>query len=108
MNTLIAKVYGEEGHRQRESFSDSQKYNFSDERDGLRILIVLNSDKTKTNDYTVVIIRRDSYEESFAEFQGQLTDGVFENSAVGRIEYVTDTKERSKWLRIANAMPFDE
>lgn len=41
--TRTWKVYGAEGHRQRESFCDSQKYDFS-ENGKVRILEILNSD----------------------------------------------------------------
>lgn len=85
--TKAWRVYGDEGHRQRESFHKSASYDFS--KDGkTRILTVLNSDVTGTNDYSLVIITRDTAEECDKEFFGQLSDGVFENSRTGRIEEV--------------------
>lgn len=86
--TRTWKVYGADGHRQRVSFSPSVKYDWSDERLGTRILEVRNSDITGTNDYTVVRITRDSAEECERELEGQITDGLFENSRVGRVEEV--------------------
>lgn len=41
--TRTWKVYGAEGHRQRESFSKSTKYDFS-ENGETRIVEVINSD----------------------------------------------------------------
>lgn len=79
------KVYGADGHRQRESFYESYCYDFS--RDGMtRIIEVLNADTTGTNDYSLVYITRDTEEECNNEFMGQLSDGIFENSRTGRIE----------------------
>ena len=87
MMTRTWKVYGAEGHRQRESFSESYKYDFSE--DGkTRIIEVENSDKTGTNEYSIVRITRDTYEECEKEFLGQLSDGIFEDSRTGKIEEV--------------------
>lgn len=80
------KVYGVEGHRQRESFSKSYKYDFSSPEVGTRIIEVQNSDKTGTNDYSIIIITRDTAEECYRELQGQLSDGFFENSRIGKTE----------------------
>lgn len=38
MVTRTWKVYGTEGHRQRESFFPSYQYDFSNEQDGTRII----------------------------------------------------------------------
>lgn len=45
-----------------------------------------NSDKTGTNDYSLVRITRDSAEECLQEMRGQISDGIFENSRTGVIE----------------------
>lgn len=85
--TRTWKVYGAEGHIQRESFCDSRKHDFS--RDGkTRILEILNSDKTGTNEYTVMRITRDTAAECEEEFYGQLWDGTFENCRYGKVEEV--------------------
>ena len=87
MMIRIWKVYGAAGHRQRESFSESHKYDFSE--DGkTRIIEVENSDKTGTNEYSLVRITRDTYEECERELMGQLSDGIFEDSRTGKIEEV--------------------
>lgn len=82
--TRAWRVYGIEGHRQRESFRPSCKHDFTDEN-GIRIIEVENSDITGTNDYTIIKITRNSAEECKREFMGQLDDGVFENSRVERL-----------------------
>lgn len=83
--TRIWKVYGIEGHRQRESFDASYKYDFSDEQHGTRIIEVFNSDKTGTNEYSIVKITRDTAEDCEQELYGQIYDGIFENSNVGNV-----------------------
>ena len=82
-------VYGLDGHRQRESFFHSSFHDFS--REGkTRIITVFNSDETGTNDFTTLRIVRDTEMECDAEFYGQLSDGVFENSNVGEFKEITD------------------
>ena len=88
MTTRIWKVYGADGHRQRESFNQSQRYDFSNEGK-TRIIEVSNSDTTGTNEYSLIKIIRDSPEECLEELMGQLTDGIFENLATGIIEEVS-------------------
>lgn len=87
MVTKSWKVYGFLGHRQRESFNKSYKWDFSED-DNVRIIEVENSDKTDTNDYTIVRITRNTAEECEAELNGQISDGIFENSNVGDIEEI--------------------
>ena len=85
--TRTWKVYGAEGHRQRESFNPSTENDFS--RDGItRIIEVLNADKTGTNEYSVIRITRDTAKECEDVLFGQLEDGVFENSRYGEVEEV--------------------
>ena len=88
MITRTWKVYGVEGHRQRESFNKSYKYDFSKEND-VRIIEIENSDKTGTNDYSVVKITRNTSEECQDELDGQISDGIFENSRVGIVEEIS-------------------
>lgn len=80
------KVYGLDGHRQRESFSPSYRWDFSNDLKGVRCIEVLNSDRTGTNDYSIIIITRNTLDECEKEFDGQLYDGIFENSTTGEIE----------------------
>lgn len=86
--TRAWRVYGREGHRQRESFSESYTYDFSDEQDGTRIISVLNADKTGSNDFTIIQITRNTREECAQELDGQISDGIFENSWVGKVEEI--------------------
>ena len=87
MVTRAWKVYGREGHRQRESFNESYVYDFSRD-DDIRIIAVHNSDKTHTNEYSLVIITRNTADECEKELHGQISDGIFENSSTGVIEEV--------------------
>ena len=84
MFTKAWRVYGADGHRQRESFNKSYTFDFSNDKDGVRIISVYNSDITGTNEYSVIIITRNTADECDTEFFGQLSDGVFENSRTGR------------------------
>ena len=96
MVTKSYKVYGVDGHRQRESFNPSYKYDFS-YGDELRIIEVQNSDITGTNEYSRVIITRNTDEECDKEIRGQVSDGIFENCRVGG---VVEEKEEEKMFKI--------
>lgn len=84
--TRAWKVYGMDGHRQRESFCPSRKYDWSSQEYGARIIEIENADKTGSNLYSIVRITRDTAELCEQEFDGQLSDGIFENSRTGNIE----------------------
>ena len=81
------KVYGSEGHRQRESFNNSYSYDFSSEGN-VRKITVENSDVTGTNEYSIIRIERNTFEECERELYGQIYDGIFENSRTGMIEEI--------------------
>lgn len=83
------RVYGENGHRQRESFEPSIWYNFS-EPGKIRLIEVLNSDITGTNDYTEIAITCNTTDLCNAEMEGQICDGIFENCRVGKVVEVID------------------
>ena len=87
--TRAWKIYGNTGHRQRVSFRPSFKWDFSTE-DGVRVIECENSDKTGTNDFCIVRITRETAADCENELSGQITDGIFEDSRVGRIEEITD------------------
>ena len=87
--TITYRVYGADGHEQKESFRKSYTYNFSNEADGTRIIEVRNYGKTKTHDYSEVVITRNTKGECADEISGQITDGIFENVNVGRVEIVS-------------------
>lgn len=83
--TRTWKVYGADGHRQRESFGESVKWDFSCPAYGVRIFEADNFDKTGTHDYSLIRITRNTYEECESELNGQISDGYFENSRVGKV-----------------------
>lgn len=87
--TRTYKVYGADGHRQRKSFEPSYTHDFT-AGDNVRILEVFNSDRTGTNEYSLVRITRNTAEECEREFYGQLYDGIFENYRTGRVEEVSN------------------
>lgn len=96
MITKTYKVYGAEGHRQRESFNKSYKYDFSKDGD-VRVIEIQNSDITGTNDFTIIRITRNTIEECQQEIEGQISDGIFENSRVGKIiEVITNPDDLVK------------
>lgn len=87
MNVTRAwRVYGAEGHRQRESFSASHEITFSREEWATCKIAVLNADVTGTNEYSLVIITGESAEACERRLMGQVDDGVFENCRVGKVK----------------------
>lgn len=76
------KVYGMDGHRQRESFADSFSFNTMNGA----FIMVRNNDMTGTHEYTKVIVLAKNEKLCDEEFEAQLTDGIFENSKTGKIE----------------------
>lgn len=85
MESMIFVVFGADGHRQRESFNSSRKFNTERASVG-----VFNSDRTRSNLYTLMQITAEDFETCRKEFNGQLSDGVFENSRTGEIQEITD------------------
>lgn len=92
MVTRAWKVYGANGHRQRQSFHDSYKYDWTEGED-VRKIEVENSDKTGTNDYSIVRITRNTPEECERELNAQISDGIFENSRVGNVVEILDEEK---------------
>lgn len=74
------KIYGANGHRQRESFCQSYTLCVNNTS-----IAVVNSDITDTNEFSIVIITADTAEEIALALDGQLWDGIFENSKKGDI-----------------------
>ena len=83
--TRTWKVYGADGHRQRQSFGPSVRWDWSNELDGTRIFEADNCDKTGTNEYSLIRITRDTAELCDEEMEGQICDGYFENARVGKV-----------------------
>lgn len=103
MVTRVYKIYGVDGHRQRESFSPSAHYDFSD-NGNTRILDEMNADKTGTHDYTILRITRDTAEQVEDELEGQLSDGIFENCNVGKVHEVIDPRELEHIEELADGL----
>lgn len=89
MITRVWKVYGADGHRQRHSFYKSYTYDFSEDN-SIRKITVENSDITGTNDYSIIRITRNTFKECEEELNGQISDGIFENSRTGKIVEITE------------------
>ena len=87
--TRAWKVYGRDGHRQRTSFFVSVLWEFS-EGENVRIIEIDNSDKTGTNEYSIIRITRNTAEECEAELMGQISDGYFENSRCGEVVEINE------------------
>lgn len=85
--TRAWKIYGKDGHRQRESFGESFKNDFSNCND-ICILEVLNADVTGTNEYSIFIITRNAAKECESTLLSQLDDGIFETSNTGKEEEI--------------------
>ena len=88
MKTRSWKVYGAAVHRQRISFGKSIHWDFSNEENGIRIIDVDCEDRTNTNEYVIVHIARNSSEECESEFWAQVSDGLFENARIGKVEEI--------------------
>lgn len=95
------KIYGIPGHRQRESFGKSYVWDFS-KGENVRILEMENSDITNTNEYSILRITRNTEEECKEELFAQVSDGIFENSRVGRIEEIYEVERYASQFIIGN------
>ena len=91
MVTKTWKVYGADGHRQRESFNSSYKYDWS-ENGKARIIEVINSDTTDTNEYSIIKITRNTADECERELDAQISDGIIENNRVGKVIEVKEAR----------------
>ena len=100
--TMVWKIYGAAGHRQKQSFGESVVYNWT-ENGKTRIVEIIRQDRTGSNDYVIVRITTDSEDECESEFEGQLSDGIFENSTTGEIDLIS--KEETPE---ANINPMDD
>lgn len=96
--TKIYKIYGADGHRQRISFQNSFVWDFSNETE-TRIIEVDCQDKTKTNDYVIVKITRNTEQDCIDELEGQLSDGLFENSRYGKRSKLWNTQMTHRYLK---------
>ena len=87
MVTKYYKIYGLDGHRQRQSFGASETMDFRSCPYARNVVLeIQREDITGTNDYVGIRITAESAEACDEELSGQLSDGVLENCRVGRIE----------------------
>lgn len=82
MVRVTFRVFGKDGHRQRASFGES--FEFSTFGGDAHIECVCE-DRTLTNKFVDVIVTSDSFKRCAAELNAQLSDGIFESCAVGKI-----------------------
>ena len=82
MVRVTFRVFGKDGHRQRASFGES--FEFSTFGGDAHIECICE-DRTQTNNFVDVIITADSYERCVNELNAQLSDGIFETCATGKI-----------------------
>lgn len=85
--TRTWKVWGMDGHRQRTSFMPSMSWNQS-KGDDINIVDIQCADKTGTNDYVIITITRNTAELCERDLWAQVSDGVFENSRIGKVEEI--------------------
>ena len=82
MVRVTFRVFGRDGHRQRASFRES--FEFSTFGGNVHIKCVCE-DRTLTNEFVDVIVTADSFKRCANELNAQLSDGIFEACAVGKI-----------------------
>lgn len=92
MITRVWKIFGKDGHRQRESFDKSRKFYVYDflENGGEIIIEILNSDYTHTNSYSIIKITAGSSDLCLKHLLEEVSDGVFQNCCVGDIVEISD------------------
>ena len=82
MVRVTFRVFGKDGHRQRASFGDSFEFGTLG---GSAHIKCLCEDRTSTNEFVDVIVTADSFKRCANELNAQLSDGIFEMCAVGKI-----------------------
>lgn len=79
MVTKVWLVYAK-----KEPKNESYKFDFSNDDNGVRIIEVLNSDRTGCDEFSILKITRNSEEECIQELYGQESDGIWENDELQR------------------------
>ena len=82
MVRVTYRVFGKDGHRQCASFGESFEFNTFG---GDAHIECVCEDRTLTNEFVDVIITSDSFKRCADELNAQLSDGIFESCAVGKI-----------------------
>ena len=89
MVRVTFRVFGKDGHRQRASFGESFEFDtFGDTH-----IECVCEDRTLTNRFVEVIITADSFKRCVNELNAQLSDGIFESCAVGKI-FIRDIEKK--------------
>lgn len=89
MITKSWKVYGMDGHRQRQSFGASECLDLINGPYARNIQIAIErEDITGTNDCVIIRVTGENAESCVSEFNRQLDDGIFENCRYGKIEEI--------------------
>lgn len=110
MVRVTFRVFGKDGHRQRASFGESFEFSTVD---GSTHIECICEDRTLTNRFVEVLITADSFRRCADEFNAQLSDGIFEQCAVGEIllrdvekkidgGFVSITKEIDELIKTIN------
>lgn len=86
MYKITARVYGRDGHRFKGSFLDSTE--FTTWR-GSRV-IHKGADKLGTHEYSEITIFENDVDSAHYALEAQLSDGLYENYRVGRIEIIEE------------------
>ena len=82
MVRVTFRVFGKAGHRQRASFGKSFEFGMLG---GSAHIECVCEDRTLTNEFVDVIVTADSFRRCANELNAQLSDGIFESCAVGKI-----------------------
>ena len=85
MVRVTFRVFGKDGHRQRASFGESFEFGTFGRSAYVECLC---EDRTLTNEFVDVIITTDSFKRCVNELDVQLSDGIFETCAVGKISII--------------------
>lgn len=88
MYSMMFRVTGMDGHRQRVSFRPSYVLRFVDSS-CFTSIEVLCSDITGSNDFVDLIITSSSEFDCISILRAQLSDGIFENSRFGEVYLAT-------------------
>ena len=85
MVRVTFRVFGKDGHRHRASFGDSFEFGTLG---GSAHSECVCEDRTLTNHFVDVKVTADSFKRCACELNSQLSDGIFENCAVGKISII--------------------
>ena len=90
--TRTWRIWGADGRPQAWSFQPSSTYDWSEgpwsDGSGVRIVEIVNADKTGTHEYSELRITRPTAELCVKELYGQLSDGFWENCRYGKVEEI--------------------